>query len=85
MLRSLAKGLAFLRTVDATQSDTLRVLVVQDFEGVAVEDGDDGAGKSAAWTWQKRRRAAIQTETRRCLGVSDTMKDAVTDPWRPEI
>ena len=26
-------------------ADTFRVLVVQDFEGVAVEDGDDGAGE----------------------------------------
>ena len=33
----------FLRTVYATEADTLRVLVVQDFDGVAVEDGDDGA------------------------------------------
>jgi hypothetical protein len=33
----------FLRTVYAAEADTLRVLVVQDFDGVAVEDGDDGA------------------------------------------
>jgi hypothetical protein len=37
----LAEGLAFLRAVDATEADTLRVGVVQDFDGVAVEDGDD--------------------------------------------
>ena len=35
----------FLRAVDAAESDTFRVLVVQDFDGVAVEDGDDGAGE----------------------------------------
>jgi hypothetical protein len=40
LLRSLAVGLAFLRTVDPTESDTFRVLVVQDFDGVAVEDAD---------------------------------------------
>jgi len=34
-----------LRLRDA---DAFRVLVVQDFEGVTVEDGDDGSEKSAA-------------------------------------
>ena len=27
------------------KADAFRALVVQDFEGVAVEDGDDGAGE----------------------------------------
>ena len=45
LLGSLAEGLALLRAVDATEADTFRVLVVQDFEGVAVEDGDDRAGE----------------------------------------
>jgi len=35
----------FLRTVDVAETDTLRVGVVQDFDGVAVEDGDHGAGE----------------------------------------
>jgi hypothetical protein len=30
--------LAFLRTVDATEPDTFSAGVVQDFDGVAVED-----------------------------------------------
>jgi hypothetical protein len=38
-------GWALLRAVDAAQADAFRVLVVQDFECVAVEDGDDEAGK----------------------------------------
>jgi hypothetical protein len=37
--------LAFLRAVDATETDAFRVLVVVDFEAVAVEDTNDGAGK----------------------------------------
>jgi len=37
----------FFRAVDAVEADTFSVVVVQDFEGVAVEDGDDGAEKSA--------------------------------------
>jgi hypothetical protein len=37
--------LAFLWTVDATEADTLRVGAVQDFEGVAVEEGDDRTGE----------------------------------------
>lgn len=45
LLRSLAEGLFLLRTVDAAEADTFGVLVVQDFEGVAVDDGDDGAGE----------------------------------------
>jgi len=40
-----AVGWAFLRAVDVAQADAFRVLVVQDFEGVAVEDGDDGVGE----------------------------------------
>jgi len=44
LLCFLAIGLAFLRTVDAVEPDTLSAMVVQDFDSVAVEDGD-GAGK----------------------------------------
>ena len=33
------------RLVDVTEADAFGVGVVQDFEGVAVEDGDDGAGE----------------------------------------
>ena len=43
MLGLLAVGLAFLRAVDTAEADTFRVLDVQDFDGVAVEGGDDGA------------------------------------------
>jgi len=34
-----------LRAVDAAEADTLRVVVMQDFDGVAVEDEDNGAGE----------------------------------------
>ena len=34
----LAVSLAFLWAINAAQTDTFRVLVVEDFEGVAVED-----------------------------------------------
>jgi hypothetical protein len=37
--------LACLRAVDAAEADTLRVGVVQDFDGIAVEDGDNRAGE----------------------------------------
>ncbi len=40
MLCPLAIGLALLRTVDAVQPDAFSVVVVQDFDGVAVEDGN---------------------------------------------
>jgi hypothetical protein len=35
--------LALLRAVDAAQADAFRVSVVEDFEGIAVEDPDDEA------------------------------------------
>jgi len=41
VLGFLAVGLAFLRTIDPAEADTFRALVVQDFDGVAVEDGGD--------------------------------------------
>jgi hypothetical protein len=37
--------LDFLKAIDSAETDAFRVLVVQDFEGVAVEDGDDEAGE----------------------------------------
>jgi hypothetical protein len=42
---SLAVGLALLRTIDPAEPNAFRVVIVQDFDGVAVEDGDDGAGE----------------------------------------
>ena len=38
-------GLAFLRAIDVAEANTLRVGVVQDFDGVAVEDGHNRARK----------------------------------------
>jgi hypothetical protein len=38
-------GLGLLRAVDAAEADTFRALIVQHFDGVAVEHGDDGAGE----------------------------------------
>ena len=46
--------------VDATQADTLRVGVVQDFDGVAVEDGNDGAGVIC------RKRATGEKDAKEC-------------------
>jgi hypothetical protein len=43
VLGVVAVGLALLRAVDAAEADVFRKLVVQNFERVAVEDGDDGA------------------------------------------
>jgi hypothetical protein len=43
LLRSLAIGLAFLGAVNATETDTFRVLALQNFDGVAVEDVGDRA------------------------------------------
>jgi hypothetical protein len=45
--------LAFLRAVDPAKADAFSFTIVQDFEGVTVEDGDDGAmilGNSGGWS-----------------------------------
>ena len=39
------RKLAFLGAVDAVETDAFRVAIVQDFDGIAVEDRDDGAGE----------------------------------------
>ncbi len=69
MLGSRAIGLAFLRAVDAAQTDTFRVSVVQDFDGVAVEDGNDGAGGSHTLKRQGRR-FVIETDAVSLRSVS---------------
>ena len=33
------------RTLDAAEADSLRLGVMQDFDGIPIEDGDDGAGE----------------------------------------
>jgi hypothetical protein len=45
LLGARAVGLAFLRAINTTQADTFGAVVVQDFDGVAIEDGDDEAGE----------------------------------------
>jgi hypothetical protein len=44
VLGLLPVSLAFLRAVYPAAADTFGFTIMQDFEGVAVEDGDDGAG-----------------------------------------
>jgi len=51
--------LALLRAIDADESDTFGALDMQDFNGVAVEDGDDGAGEAIG----KSRYAQRQHQT----------------------
>jgi hypothetical protein len=34
-----------LKDRHAAEADAFRAVIVQDFDGVAVEDGDDGAGE----------------------------------------
>jgi len=41
----LAVRLAFLRAMDATEADTFRAGVVQNFDRAAVEGGNDRAGE----------------------------------------
>jgi len=48
-LGSLALGLTFLRTVNPVQADAFSSFVVQDFDGVAVEDGEYVATHRESW------------------------------------
>jgi hypothetical protein len=48
VLGVVAVSLTFLWAINATQADTFRAGIVQDFDSVAVEDGDDGAGEVSA-------------------------------------
>ena len=48
-----AVGLPFLRAVDAAEADALSMVSVQDFNGVAVEDGDNRAGVVGMDVWNK--------------------------------
>ena len=43
---SSIESLAVLRAVDAAEADTFRMGVVQNLDGVAVEDRDAGAGET---------------------------------------
>jgi len=54
MLGSRAVSLAFLWAINTTQADAFGVVVVQDFDGIAVEDGDDRAGGSHTLNRQRR-------------------------------
>ena len=65
LLRSLPVGLAFLRTVYAAQADAFGALVVQDFQGVAVEDVDDLTGETAKTVEAVRRSREQQVS--RCI------------------
>jgi hypothetical protein len=44
LLGLLAVSLAFLWAVDAAEADAFKMVTVQYFDAVAVDNGDDGAG-----------------------------------------
>ena len=47
--------MASLRAVDAVEADVFSLAVVQDFDGIAVEDGDDKAGGVGKSQSRKRK------------------------------
>lgn len=53
LLGSLDVGSAFLRAVDAVQADAFGVVIVQEFESVAVDHTDDLAGEVCMGVWDK--------------------------------
>jgi hypothetical protein len=59
LLGPLPESLAILRAIDAAEADAFRMIVMQDFDGVAVEDRDDGAGKRVSVN-NARKRKCVQ-------------------------
>ena len=55
-------GAPLLRAVDAVETDAFRVLGVQDFDGVPVEDGNDGAGEVSGTDNSWNEQACQQQE-----------------------
>ena len=53
------EGSQLRRAIDAAEAEAFGVLVVEDFEGVAVEDGYDGAGKRGRVN-NARKRKCVQ-------------------------
>ncbi len=45
LLRFPALGLALLRAVNATEAEAVSMVAIQDFDRIAVEDGDHGVGE----------------------------------------
>ena len=56
LFRLRAVRLAFLRVVDAAETDAFRMLVVQDFDGIALDDPNyssgEGGGPDKSWDQQ---------------------------------
>ena|SRR5438132_960086 len=80
LLGSIAVRLTLLLAVDPVETDTLGVCVVQDFDGVAVEDRDDGAGEVSngpGWAEQEQERAESRdTDSCPATRVEARPKDA---------
>jgi len=73
VLGIFAEGLAFLRTVDAAQPEAFRLTIVQDVDGVAVDDGDDGAGEVSEGGRGKKKEGETceQYARQACLSWDD--------------
>jgi len=67
-------AVSLLRAVDPTEADAFRVLVVQDFDSVAVRDGDDGAVKSNASTAEKEEMKKPKVDTERISSLRLTWR-----------
>ena len=80
MIGIVAVGLALLQAVDAAEADTLRVLVVQDFEGVAVKDTGDITGDFAVVSPNKRNSLSTQISMRRAR-----LEEAREISWAPQV
>ena len=61
MLGSLSVGLALLRTVNPAESDAFRVLVVEDFDGVAVEEREKESTEAVKLAAIAKRRCIVSS------------------------
>jgi len=60
LLGSIAVSLALLRAVDAVEADAFRVLVVEDFDGVAVNYPDYSSGEVSSYDRCRKRQTACK-------------------------
>ena len=77
MLGACAERLAFLLAVDPAETDAFSFVVVQDFECVAVEEGDDGAGEVGGGFPPRSLRGV--TDAPLAIGARTAPKDAAVD------
>jgi hypothetical protein len=83
VLGIVAVCLTLLRAVNPTETDTFGSAAVQDFDGIAVEDGDDGAGEigSCEGSTQKEKDRGTAAAKTGCCPASQFFVPRYPSRW----